>query len=244
MCTAFWKALTAVAASLLFSITASATTLVPGGFANFEGLVNNNFPFTFGAARYQQIYAASAFSGPVEISSIAFRLNRFIGGAQSFIYDDLSISLSTAQTTVGTASTTFANNIGLDVVNVLSVNGSANQSLVGDGEPLQDFDLIFNFSTSFEYDPTLGDLLFELTKTGGTADAPLDAAYSSAFTRISANGSPDATSGDIDTGNFGLITQFGLTPTIVTPIPASLPLFGTGLAVLGFISWRRKRKAS
>ena len=28
------------------------------------------------------------------------------------------------------------------------------------------------------------------------------------------------------------------------PLPAALPLFGTGLAVMGFIGWRRKRKAA
>lgn len=28
------------------------------------------------------------------------------------------------------------------------------------------------------------------------------------------------------------------------PVPAALPLFGTGLAALGFLGWRRKRKAS
>ncbi|MFK5980374.1 MAG: VPLPA-CTERM sorting domain-containing protein [Rhizobiaceae bacterium] len=28
----------------------------------------------------------------------------------------------------------------------------------------------------------------------------------------------------------------------VVPVPAALPLFGTGLAALGFLSWRRKRK--
>ena len=28
------------------------------------------------------------------------------------------------------------------------------------------------------------------------------------------------------------------------PLPAALPLYGTGLAIMGFIGWRRKRKAS
>jgi len=28
----------------------------------------------------------------------------------------------------------------------------------------------------------------------------------------------------------------------VVPLPAALPLFGTGLAVMGFVGWRRKRK--
>ena len=28
----------------------------------------------------------------------------------------------------------------------------------------------------------------------------------------------------------------------VVPLPAALPLFGTGLAIMGFIGWRRKRR--
>jgi len=35
---------------------------------------------------------------------------------------------------------------------------------------------------------------------------------------------------------------FDLAPVSSVPIPAALPLFGTGLAVMGFIGWRRKRK--
>jgi len=27
------------------------------------------------------------------------------------------------------------------------------------------------------------------------------------------------------------------------PLPAAMPLFGAGLAIMGFIGWRRKRKA-
>ncbi|MFK5977850.1 MAG: VPLPA-CTERM sorting domain-containing protein [Rhizobiaceae bacterium] len=33
-------------------------------------------------------------------------------------------------------------------------------------------------------------------------------------------------------------------PTPAVPVPAALPLFGTGLAALGFLGWRRKRKAA
>ena len=31
--------------------------------------------------------------------------------------------------------------------------------------------------------------------------------------------------------------------TSVVPLPAALPLYGTGLAIMGFVGWRRKRKA-
>ena len=33
-------------------------------------------------------------------------------------------------------------------------------------------------------------------------------------------------------------------PLTIVPLPAALPLFGTGLAMLGFMGWRRKRKAA
>lgn len=35
--------------------------------------------------------------------------------------------------------------------------------------------------------------------------------------------------------------QFNLALAVV-PLPAALPLYGTGLAIMGFIGWRRKRK--
>ena len=31
---------------------------------------------------------------------------------------------------------------------------------------------------------------------------------------------------------------------MATPLPAALPLFATGLGVLGLLGWRRKRKAA
>jgi len=36
--------------------------------------------------------------------------------------------------------------------------------------------------------------------------------------------------------------NFEFSNTSVVPLPAALPLFGTGLAAMGFIGWRRKRK--
>ncbi len=55
-----------------------------------------------------------------------------------------------------------------------------------------------------------------------------------------------------DSGNAGssyaagdtLIAGRFLTEVSAVPLPAALPLFGSGLAVLGFLGWRRKRKVA
>ncbi|MCP5009260.1 MAG: hypothetical protein GY942_04685 [Aestuariibacter sp.] len=52
---------------------------------------------------------------------------------------------------------------------------------------------------------------------------------------------PDADSGASALGNFTLAIGTGAPSEV--PIPPALSLFGSGLAVLGFVGWRRKRKA-
>jgi hypothetical protein len=56
------------------------------------------------------------------------------------------------------------------------------------------------------------------------------------------------TAGDTSGGEFCAIECLTLTPTsvseTVTPLPAALPLFATGLGALGLLGWRRKRKAA
>jgi hypothetical protein len=42
---------------------------------------------------------------------------------------------------------------------------------------------------------------------------------------------------------FGNATFSAVVPSSVTPLPAALPLFATGIGGLGLLGWRRKRKA-
>ncbi len=44
--------------------------------------------------------------------------------------------------------------------------------------------------------------------------------------------------------NLGLVFDVEVDEVGVVPLPAALPLFGTGLALMGFIGWRRKRLAT
>lgn len=52
-------------------------------------------------------------------------------------------------------------------------------------------------------------------------------------------------SGQVDgIADFNSVVATGGNDPAVVPLPAALPLFGTGLAMLGFFGWRRKRKAA
>ncbi len=39
-------------------------------------------------------------------------------------------------------------------------------------------------------------------------------------------------------------TTYNFEAAAATPLPAALPLFGSGLGVMGFLGWRKKRKAT
>ena len=72
-----------------------------------------------------------------------------------------------------------------------------------------------------------------------TSIGPVPGAASTAFNTI-----PTTTSGILAPGGFQLTSM----PTSsfaanVVPLPATLPLFGTGLGALGMLGWRRKRCA-
>jgi hypothetical protein len=57
------------------------------------------------------------------------------------------------------------------------------------------------------------------------------------------NGLPTGGPGRYFDGNF-VVSEFTATATaVITPLPAALPLFATGLGALGLLGWRRKRKA-
>lgn len=89
---------------------------------------------------------------------------------------------------------------------------------------------------------------------GGTtpATATYSVSYTGIFTAITGirlevleDGSlPSSGPGTASNGNF-VLTEITLDQSIsAVPVPAALPLFGTGLAFMGFISWRRRRKVA
>ncbi len=213
----------ALAAITGFCGDASATTVVVG-----TGADTNCYPFVcYFGSEYQQVYSAAAFSSTIPINGLVFYETRpSIPEAGTF-----TISLSYTSTAVNALSTNLADNIGDGSTTVFS--GSLPATANGK--------LVLPFSTTFTYDPTLGNLLLTAIVTGnptdgwtGSFDADSSGVTSRAF---------NLSNGDVSTDYRGLITGFITTPTDV-PLPAGLPLFATGLGALGLYGWRRKAAAA
>lgn len=183
----------------------------------------NSYPFGFSIAAFQQVYASSDFTGPINITGLTFFNTNFAAGTiQTANYN---IQLSTTSAAVNGLSNTFAANLGPDNTTVF------NGSLTGPASP--NFSIV---TTPYTYLPTNGNLLLTIFKTGITgpdSSVFLDARNGTAaglFSRkYSFSGTTTAFNGGFD-NNYGLVTRFNTSSAV--PEPGSLALL-TGLGVNG-----------
>jgi hypothetical protein len=79
-----------------------------------------------------------------------------------------------------------------------------------------------------------------LGNSGGTLFAGFN--FATPVSTLLASGSADFDGGIVSVpGERGLASLAGT--AVLTPLPAALPLFATGIGGLGLLGWRRKRKA-
>ncbi len=214
-----------------------ALVLAPAGFAFADTVTigsgndgGNAFPFDYPtyAGEYQQVYSASQFSGPEEITAITFFS---YSGFPSTISGDYTIDLSTTSAGVGTLSSTYANNIGAN--NAQFFSGAVSDVLTFTGGP-------------FLYDPSQGNLLLDVSvvtpdSVTGSLSADCSAVTERVF-NLNGNGSAIADyNNDCSGMGYGLETEFTMTPAGTTvPEPHSLLLLLTAIAGVGLAAGKKR----
>lgn len=223
-----------LAALLVAPATASADIVIgaPADLAN-----GNCYPFGCDVSdwgpEYQQVYAASDFSGPITITDLAFYNTQDPGGEPDT--GTFTISLSTTSAAVdGLNLSDLAANIGPDNTQVYS----------GSLPALSGGVLQIDLSTPFTYNPENGNLLINIYSTdASTSSTPLylDARNGTATGQFSRaySGDPDG----IFSADYGLVTGFS-TGSGVIPEPSTWAMMLIGFAGLGFAGYRASRKGA
>ncbi len=182
----------------------------------------NCIPFNCFIGEYQQVYTASAFSGPITIHDLEFYNTQFNSGTTSMSSGNWSIALSTTSADWNTLSTNLAANIGADNTTVFSGNLFQPWAF---GDTLH-----ITLSTPFTYNPANGNLIMDVVSN---VSVPGGVIY---FDENTNNSIMGRIGNGFDNSGFGLVTGFS---TTAAPEPASMALLAAGLFGLGFI--RRKR---
>src|SRR5580698_9952647 len=192
---------------------------------------SNNFPFSgpfygYPGTDYQEAYASSDFTGPINITGIDFFLGAgFTGSLYAGTY---TLSLSVISSNIGSlSSTNLAGNIGSDdtIFESVALSGKAPNTLAFSGTP-------------FLYNPTLGNLLLDISITGGSGGSDV------AFEDNEGSGTSLAryqNFGSNDGLGYGLVTEFvSASAAPAVPEPAMLSLLCCGLAAVVGTRLRRR----
>jgi hypothetical protein len=209
----FVLAIVALALSIIVSVPANATGVLVGTLA--QGY--NTFPFGgpfsgYPGTEYQQVYNQSLF--PVmDITNITF----FNSGGYTFANASYDIYLSvTSKAVNGLDNVTLSNNV--TGTNTFFWNGSLS------GNPGSSFSF---YGPAFHYDPSMGNLLIDIFRTGSEIGGSCDA-MNGTFGDLSSR----AQDFGAHNTSYGLVTGFNY-----VPLPPSALLLGSGL--LGLAGWRR-----
>src|SRR5215469_11150764 len=231
----------AVVLFLAPTVALANTLVVPNAQATTTGnaTVDLTSPASF---EYQEDFGAGQFlsvGGPLLITQISFRAAPG-AGAINVDVSSFKIYLSTSPyfpNTFGSHTLITSNyvaNEGAD--NTLVVSGGAGTFFSSPGCTMPGpcaFDMVFNSTTPFLYDPTKGTLLMDVQFTGWSGTGSLDGeSFSSPGGSVAQVNASDT----VQLG--GPIVQFAFSSV---PEPSSMTLLASGLVALGGMLRRKMR---
>jgi hypothetical protein len=226
----------------------AATVVVPNDLERTEGNRENGLPFNLGlfsvgSARYQQVYAASAFPpSPIRITRIAFRPDA--GGGRSFSSElpNVQLNLSTTARSVDDLSLEFAANLGADDAVVFSGALQLSSAFARPGSVPKSFDILIDFLQPFDYYPTSGNLLIDVRNFSGGVTTQFDAVE--AIDSMSRVSTADRTNVKSQTAQFsdtaGLVTHFAYTEV---PESSAIALGATAALVTSVLRRGARRRS-
>lgn len=209
----------AVWTALAGALAHADVVMVPNGLENTDGNSGGQqIPFLISQQiRYQQVYAASEFPGPICITQIAFRPDAAVVSGFTSSIEDIQINLSTTSKAPDGLSGTFADNVGVDDTVVFEGSLTLSSSNTGPDEGPKDFDINISLTTPFSYNPGPGNnLLLDVRKFSEetpTVTNVLDAhsQLGDSISRVLATGEVDAEHVNDFPSTLGLVTQFTFT---------------------------------
>ncbi|WP_372785405.1 PEPxxWA-CTERM sorting domain-containing protein [Phenylobacterium sp.] len=252
------KMLTAIllAAGLAAGPAFAGTIITPAGPGDAQGPAPINY-YGSGGSQVQQIYDASYFAGPTQITGLSFRA--YPGAAPSGFFSNtvnvsnLTVALSNTMVSANEASgaqpsTNFAANEGANLTTVFS--GAVTLSTAATGQGPQPFDYTVNFTTPFLYDPSGGNLLVDFLIPQG---ATVSGSGFGFLTFDTANDLNDGVTSVVNLQGPGpagtlstaaAITQFHTASAAAVPEPASWALMIGGMLMTGGALRARRRIAA
>jgi hypothetical protein len=220
------------AVGLLVAGTASAGVVI--GTANGSGCYpfkcNDSGTSSGESIDYQQFYSASAFSGPISITSLTFYEYSDLNPGQPVLNGDYQITLGTvvgglgsqSLATLSNAQTFFSGTLGGETGETFTISGAG-----------------------YNYDPSQGDLVMEVVVNNqdnapnGFGNGYFEAEQASSVVSIAVD-IPNFASGS---DNSGLVTGFNDTAA-PTPEPATWALMLAGIGGVGGMLRSARRKTA
>ena len=166
----------AIAVLTLTGVAWAGGVTTPGSVKTTEGNSDNLYPFNGDPIRYQQIIAATEFSGGAGwITQIRLRPDAASGAAFSETLNSVQINLSTTATSPEGMSKTFAQNIGPDETIVYQGALALSSAFTGPSAGPMALDIVITLQKPFYYDSTAGNLLIDVRNFLGGKTTQFDA---------------------------------------------------------------------